>query len=64
MSMSKGFALMLVLVFLTASYIIMAKPLSGATVTENTRVSEPPPPHDEGGCVPQGKFGSRRLDLI
>jgi hypothetical protein len=37
MSMSKGFALMLVLVFLTASYIIVVKPaLSSDVVTENS----------------------------
>jgi hypothetical protein len=38
MSMSKGFALVLVLVFLMASCIIVAKPVSGALVVGNSRV--------------------------
>ncbi|MGD0204645.1 MAG: hypothetical protein ABSC20_12185 [Candidatus Bathyarchaeia archaeon] len=42
MSMSKGFALVLVLVFLTASCVMVAKPVSGASAVENTWVSKAP----------------------
>jgi N-acetylneuraminic acid mutarotase len=40
--MSKGFALALVLVFLMASCVIVAKPVSGATGSENTWVEKEP----------------------
>ena len=40
--MSKGFALALVFLFLTASCIIVTKPVSGATMTENSWVTKAP----------------------
>jgi len=51
--MSKGFALVLVLVFLTASYIIVAKPtLSSDEVTENSWTTKAPAPH----CIIEGEI--------
>jgi N-acetylneuraminic acid mutarotase len=47
MSMRQGFALVLVLVFLTASCIIVAKPVSG-TVQENSWVEKAPMPTARG----------------
>jgi len=40
--MGRGFALVLVLVFLTISSIIVIVPVSGATVTENTWIAKAP----------------------
>jgi N-acetylneuraminic acid mutarotase len=42
--MSKSFALVLVLVFLTASFVIVAKPISGASTTGDSWVSKAPMP--------------------
>ena len=53
--MSKALALALVLVFLTASSTILAMPVSGATVTENTWVSK--------GQIPQSENGVRATSV-
>src|SRR5208337_5589503 len=42
MSMSKGFALVLVLVFLTSSIIMVAKPVSAASAVGNSWVEKAP----------------------
>ena len=47
MSMSKGFAFVLVLVFLTASCIMVVKPVSGASAVDNSWVERAPMPTGE-----------------
>jgi N-acetylneuraminic acid mutarotase len=57
--MSRGFALVLVLVFLTASCVMVAKPVSGASAVGNTWVSNAPMPTARGGlgvAVVNGKI--------
>jgi N-acetylneuraminic acid mutarotase len=59
MSMSKGLALVLVLVFLTASCIIVAKPVSGTSAVGNIWVEKAPMPTARGGlgvAVVNGKI--------
>ena len=46
--MSRGFALVVVLIFLTASCIIEAKPVSGASAVENSWVEKAPMPTARG----------------
>jgi len=47
--MRKGVALLLVLVFLTSSFIVVVKPVRGSSATENSWETKAPMPEAIGG---------------